>query len=244
MDKNYVVTKISEGFWTIWDIRVRCFLIEGEERALLVDTGFGHGDLASVVNELTSKPITLVNTHTDWDHTGKNEAFGPAHMHPSGFAEYYSSGKGKFAGFPVAPLWEGDVIDIGGRSFEVIHTPGHTCGSIALLDRANRILIGGDSIVSCHVFMAGPARNFPAYIASMEKLLKLSKDFDVIYSSHYDLKIAPSILPTLIEAANLIFQGEIEGVDPEQNSNHYGECKLYTYKNVSFWGNVDGYGKK
>ncbi len=237
---NYIVNKVTDGFWEIVDIRVRCLLFEGTERAILVDTGFGTGDLASVVKGLTKKPLTLVTTHADGDHIGKNADFGPAHMHPGEFAQYYG---GAFVNSPVVPLWEGDVLDLGGRKFEVIHIPGHTPGSIALLDRDNRILIGGDSIATGPIHMFGSARNFPAYIASMEKLQAMASAFDVVYQSHFDLEVSPSILSTLIEGAKQAFSGKIEGVAPEPDNRLYGRCKLYSYKDISFWGNVNGYGK-
>ncbi len=238
--ENYLINKISDGFWSIEDGRVRCFLVEGKDRAILVDTGFGTGDLASLVLSITSKPLTLVITHADGDHIGANRGFSRAHMHPSEFALYNS---GAFAGCPVAPLWEKDVLDLGGRCFEIIHIPGHTPGSIVLLDRANRILIGGDSIQPGPIHMFGAARNFPGYIASMEKLQAMTDSFDIVYASHYDLEVPVSMLSTLIEGAKRIFSGEIAGIEPEPDNRLYGKSKLYTYECVSFWGNLAGYGK-
>ncbi len=59
-------------------------------------------------------------------------------------------------------LWEGTVIDLGFWKFEVILTPGHTPGSIMLLDREKRLLISGDTIQAGDIYMFGPGRNLPA----------------------------------------------------------------------------------
>jgi len=229
---NYLVRELAENFFSIEDGGVRCFLASGEKRAVLIDTGFGTGDLAGLVKSLTSMPPMLVITHADIDHIGGNGIFGAAHMHPSEFAHYQA---GAFSKSPVAPLWEGDVLDLGGRSFEVIHIPGHTPGSIALLDSENRILIGGDSVQPGPIHMFGSARNFPAYIASMEKLQAMADSFDTVYASHFNLEVPVSILPTLIEGAKQIMKGNIEGVTPEASHRLFGKCKLYTYHEVSFW---------
>ena len=236
--QEYAVHRITDGFWDILDVRVRCLLFEGQEHSVLVDTGFGTGNLAETVRMLTKKPVMLVNTHADIDHIGKNADFGPAHMHPAEFALYHS---GAFVKSPVVPLWEGDVLDLGKRKLEVIHIPGHTPGSIALLDRANRFLIGGDSIATGPIHMFGSTRDFPAYIASMQKLLSIADAFDVVYQSHFTLEVNPSILHTLLEGAKQTYAGKIEGVAPELDNRLYTKAKLYTYKDISFWGSVDGY---
>ncbi|MDR1064978.1 MAG: MBL fold metallo-hydrolase, partial [Oscillospiraceae bacterium] len=130
----YEVIKISEGAWRIEDGMVRCFLFAGESRALLVDTGMSGGELLAEVRALTSLPVTLVNTHADGDHTGANGQFNEAYMHPAEFTYYYEDDGNRVP--PARALWDGDVIDLGGRSFEVFVIPGHTNGSLALLDRA------------------------------------------------------------------------------------------------------------
>ena len=92
----------------------------------------------------------------------------------------------------MIPIWEGDGLDIGTFSFEVILIPGHTPGSIALLEPDKKFLIGGDSIqTGGSIFMSGPGRNFESFRASMAKLEEYIDEFDVVYSSHNDLKVEP-----------------------------------------------------
>jgi glyoxylase-like metal-dependent hydrolase (beta-lactamase superfamily II) len=116
----------------------------------------------------------------------------------------------------VKPLWEGDRIDLGGRSFKVILLPGHTPGSITLLDAENRALFSGDSVQAGTIYMFGPGRNLKAYIASMIKLAAISKQFDAVYPSHGPIPVSRDILDGLILGAKRVLNGEIEGVKAER----------------------------
>lgn len=71
MSYRHEVTEIAPRTWCLSEFRlVNAFLIEGEERAALVDTGCGIGDLAREVRELTDKPLIILLTHTHFDHDG------------------------------------------------------------------------------------------------------------------------------------------------------------------------------
>jgi glyoxylase-like metal-dependent hydrolase (beta-lactamase superfamily II) len=177
----------------------------------LIDTGFGGGDLKAVVSGLTSLPVTLVNTHADEDHIGCNAQFGVAHMHPAEYAWYVVKSS---SDANAAPIWEGDVIDLGGRRFEVILIPGHTPGSIALLDRENAVLISGDSVSLAPVFIFGKFRNLRAFRESMDKLIKHSAAFNVIYPSHGPFPVYPGQIEKLKKTMEKLIAGELPGVAP------------------------------
>lgn len=71
MSYRHEVTEIAPRTWCLSEFRlVNAFLIEGEERAALVDTGCGIGDLAREVRELTDKHLIILLTHTHFDHDG------------------------------------------------------------------------------------------------------------------------------------------------------------------------------
>ena len=227
----YSVEQIDAASWIITDRDVRIFLLAGTEKALLVDSGHGSGDLAGTVAGLTALPVMLVNTHADYDHIGGNAQFEKAFMHPSEFARYRSElagsapadvnepapGEGSASDKEPAvfPLWEGDVIDLGGRSFEIVLIPGHTPGSIALLDRENRILLGGDSILDDKIAMIGQWRCFDAYICSLEKLISMSDRFDKVYTPHGGFPVSAGILEALAAGAKRCKRGEVEGVETD-----------------------------
>ncbi len=221
--------RINDSTYRIEDNGVRAFLFIGANQALLVDTGFGSaGSMRETVEALTDKPVVLVNTHADGDHIGCNAEFETAHMHPAEMPYYGVTAKPDAS---VCPLWEGDSIDIGGRCFEVILIPGHTPGSIALLDRGSRILISGDSVSETPVFMFGEVRSLNAYIASMEKLMKLRDLFDEIYPSHGPFPIAPEQIDKAHAAGVKLAAGELSAQEPPFPI----PAKLFTSGEASFF---------
>ncbi|MDR2357179.1 MAG: MBL fold metallo-hydrolase [Oscillospiraceae bacterium] len=211
----YEVVIMRDNVWRIEDGGVRSYLFAGGERALLVDTGFGTGDLKSAAAGLTSLPLTLVNTHADGDHIGCNHQFETAYLYPAEF-EYYAQSERASENAKPLPLWESDIIDLGGGSFrfEVIHIPGHTWGSIALLDRVNKILVSGDSVSEGAVFMFGPVRSLRAHIASMEKLLARAGDIDAIYPAHGPTPIGAASIEKLRGAGVKLLRGELPALEP------------------------------
>lgn len=209
---GYEIIPIGTGSWRIEDKIVRSFLFVGSERALLVDSTTGTGDLAAAVAELTSLPVTLVNTHADEDHIGCNHQFSRAYMHPAEFAYYAEMRQPESA--PAFPLQEGDVIDLGGRRFEVILIPGHTYGSIALLDRENRVLLAGDTVSSTPVFIFGRMRNLDAFLVSLERLKQLGNAFDTIYPSHGAFPVGTEQIDNELACGHQLLRGELEPMEP------------------------------
>lgn len=226
----YKSIKIMEHFWSIENGFVRCFLLEGAERAMLVDTGLGDGDLRGFCSSLTAKPIFVVTTHSDGDHTGSHSQFDEIYMHPSEFDRYLN--RKKIARTDIRPLWEGDIIDLGGFKLEIILLPGHTPGSIALLERERRFLIAGDSVQTDAIFMFAEGRSLSAFLLSMEKLMKMKSDFDIIYSSHGELSLTTDFISELIACGEKILAGEVEGETIEMPFPT--EAKLYRLGRAKF----------
>ena len=204
--------KISDDTYSIEDNGVRCLLFIGTEKALLVDTGFGQsGSVKKLAETLTDKPLVLVISHADPDHIGNIAEFGTVRMHPAEMPYFYKEAK---PDVQVVPIWEGDIINIGGREFEVFLIPGHTTGSIALLDRKQRIIVTGDSISAGPVFMFGEGRNINAYMASMEKLISMKDSFDEIYPAHGPLPLLPEQIEKALDAAKMLLAGKLSPMDP------------------------------
>ena len=193
--------KISEGSWRIEENGVRSFLFEGADKALLVDTGFM--PKRELCETLTSKPIMLVNTHADPDHIGGNSDFEAAYMSLSEYAHYSAAETAK----PM-PLRDGDIIDLGGRCFEVISIPGHTCGSIALLNRRERFIITGDTVSDAAIFMFGAERNTKALEESLRRLKSLAEFYDTVYPSHGTFPLDASWVDTILDGIIRVQSGD------------------------------------
>lgn len=148
------------------------FLLVGEEKALVIDTGIGIGDLKGVIHRLTDKPLTVVLSHGHSDHIGNCGAFEEVYMHPAdqeifpypesvearrGYATTIAHREHKSypyteEDFPVyekmpllRPLQDGQVFDLGGRRVTAWHCPGHTPGEMVFIDDQTRILFCGDA---------------------------------------------------------------------------------------------------
>ena len=199
---EFTIHKIREdGLWCL-DQGVRCFLVVGEKEALLIDCGFG-GDVLEACRKVTDKPLKLLLTHSDRDHAGCVSQFAEVMMHADEVAVFKEKN-----GYAVnaVPVQEGERFDLGGVILEVVHLPGHTSGSIALLEREKRYLIGGDSVQSCPVYMFGYDRDLEKYRDSMKKLMAID-NWDVVYSAHGDLELTPDIVPELYDLAREICDG-------------------------------------
>ena len=199
---------MSKDTWRIEDGMVRFFLLKGTEKAMLIDTGMTIRHAREIASALAGLPVLLVNTHADGDHTGCNGEFESFYMHPADEAHYRESGKSG----RVIPVQDGDMFDLGGRELRIIHLPGHTPGSIAILDVSRRILISGDPIQEHgRIFMFGKHRNMKEYISSLDKLEKMTSEFDEIWPSHADFPIYPDCIRKLREGAEKIQSKEIKG---------------------------------
>lgn len=225
----YTTYEISKNFYRIEQDFVRCFLFTGEKEALLVDTGYGGGNLRKHIEDITKLPITVIFTHADGDHVGTAGQFEKRLMHPSEF-HYYRRHANTVS---MEPVWEGDILDIGSFRFEVILIPGHTPGSIALLEKEKRFLVGGDSIQTGKIYMFRDGRDFDAYRASMLKLRARLGEFDKVYASHDQYCVEPEMVNRLYTAAGKVMAGKVEGNPGELD--FAPEIKCYETDGAAFY---------
>jgi glyoxylase-like metal-dependent hydrolase (beta-lactamase superfamily II) len=227
MTASYTVTPLADRVWAIDEGMVQCYLVVGSTSALLVDCCLSGGEaFRAAVAGVTDLPVQLIFSHTDGDHTGAQEFFGPPLLHPAEYDYYAAKGNAVRA---VRPAWEGDVLDLGGVQLEVVLIPGHTPGSIALLDRAGRRLFAGDTLSDRWVFLFGPGRNLPAYIESLRHLEALTPAFDVIHPGHGSLALGPEWVARHRRAAERLAAGDLAGTDPPRDL----PCRQYSHEGVN-----------
>lgn len=222
--------KIGDSTYRVEDEYVRAYILLGEEKVAVIDTGiFGPG-VKALAKELSDKEIILINTHGDRDHVSGN----------GDFAEYYIS-KADYEGcqlVEICPnatpifLQDGQLIELGGRTLEVITIPGHTYGSIALLDKQNRTLIAGDSVQSGNIFMFGPHRDIHSFKSSLKKLIARSKEYDRIYASHDAFELDKEYPEKVLYSFEEYEKGELTPVDMEL---HGQMVKCYKGKYCGFF---------
>ena len=203
------VTQIDEphirAFYrcNIWHVR-------GRDRDMMVDSGMGVVPLRQHVALLSERPLDAVASHTHFDHIGAHHEFpcrlchaAEAHLlsaptPANTYADRYVT-DAIFTRLPPEPyastayavraapatriLHDHDVIDLGDRHFQVIHTPGHSPGGIALFETATGILFSGDIVYDGELIEGTTPREQTDYHASMTRLLALP--VRVVHSGHF-----------------------------------------------------------
>lgn len=227
MIKEHIVTDMGNGIINITapPLRFQQYLVMGEERALLIDTGFGIDTMKPLTDAMTKLPIILVNTHGHPDHSGGNAEYGRPYLHPSDNEVYavkcsYEARLDEAGGWqledaaqrlqpsppePIA-LPEDYVFDLGGRKLRVIHTPGHTRGSICLLDDKTNYLFSGDTVQSTPTALLGEyATTVSEYLESLKKLLEYP--IEAICPGHRCSLLSADLIEKKIRCANWILDG-------------------------------------
>ncbi len=157
------------------------YLVEGNSKAVLIDAGTRIADLDKIVASLTKKPVMLVATHAHPDHTGSAIDYFPELFIGAGDAgsPFVSTYKGK-----IKELKDGTVIDLGGRTLDVVATPGHTPGSTTFLDRTAGYGFSGDSFGSGNLLLGG---TFSTLLATCEKTSALMQKNGIkyLYPGHF-----------------------------------------------------------
>ncbi len=232
MADEFKTMVVADGVWYIEDVRGGVmYLVTGQERALLIDTGWGAGDLPGLLATLTSLPVWVVNTHGHRDHTSGNGQFAQVYIHTNDMPLAQESGAHLMA------VYDGYVFHLGGRDLQVIGVPGHSPGSICLLDRQTRILFSGDSPrpgpVWLHLDTSLTLREFAN---SLARLRAFAGEFDVIAPSHGQPTPAGTLLDDLAACAQKILAGELVG---QPHESRFGPCLLAEWNSAGIMYRAD-----
>jgi glyoxylase-like metal-dependent hydrolase (beta-lactamase superfamily II) len=202
------------------------YLITGENRAVLFDTGMGISDIKKVTSELTKVPIVVLNSHTHDDHVGGNWEFDTIYAMDTDFTRQNARGSREDAQAEIATdeicgtlpaafdakvyqtrpwkithyIHDREIIDLGGRMIEVIATPGHTPDAISLLDRANGLLFTGDTYYPAPIWLFRPETDLDAYSRSIRHLAALEPKIKLVLGAHNIPVAEPRVLNELVSA--------------------------------------------
>lgn len=185
MDEPYFAQeKIAPGTWKILSDGDYFYLVEGDDEALAIDSGYGCGNVREYLQTLTDKPVkNIANTHDHFDHTANNAyfdcAFMSAETEPLRTIPFKSFEGIEFPrNYKVQVIDEGYVFHLGNRDLVTFKIPDHAAGSLVFLDKKQRILFGGDEIgMPMGKKLNGSVERFARY---MEKLSLYRQEFDVI----------------------------------------------------------------
>lgn len=215
-DRVLTVTPLEPGVLVLETFdKTTMYLVEGDSSALLIDTGTDCPGLDSIVSRLTDKPLAVVLTHGHFDHAGNIRYFPEIFMHSADTILDVQSLR-EYPGH-IDAVDEGHVFDLGGRRLRVTHTPGHTPGSISLVDYDAGIAFTGDAFGSGALWMQIPHHcSFATLSESCGRMIELMSECDVdkIYVGHYPyLKRALDVeyLMDVAVAARRIDKGDTAG---------------------------------
>lgn len=229
-ERGYIYGKWHTGPAT-WTIMLQgsphfIYLLIGEEKAMLIDTFYGQGDLRAFVETITDKPLIVADTHGHFDHTGGNAFWEECWMsepathdckHAFGEEMQKHMNAMPHPDYKCRVIADGEKIDLGGRIVECIAIGAHHPGSMAFLDHGERQLFTGDELDGGQVLLS--RENVPTHLANMEKLKARAAEFDVINPAHNGTHLMPGILDDFIALDKAIIAGTIE---PLESSAGFG----------------------
>lgn len=202
------VTLIHEP-WIKPFYRCNIWHVRGRDRDLLFDSGLGHFSLSEHIKLVTERPLLCVASHTHFDHIGCHHEFAHRCVHSAEAAiladprndltlagKYateemfnrlpagWQTGRYRIQPAPAERLLEdGDVIDLGDRSFEVVHTSGHSPGGIGLFERKTGIFLSGDIVYDGPLIDDAYHSDLAAYQATFERIR--SSPVSAVHGGHF-----------------------------------------------------------
>lgn len=205
------VWRIDETYVDISE-RGLIYFVRGRDRDLLIDGGYGLVPLRPNLPLIDSDRTIFLATHTHFDHIGAAHQFAERWVHGREAVVLaqptqantqilpYLSGRAPFNVLPpgwisaetyhITPapatriLHDGDTVDLGDRQFEVLHTPGHSPGSISLWEAATGILFSADVLYDGHLLDELIDSHIPDLLRSHERLGQLP--IKTVFPGHYD----------------------------------------------------------
>lgn len=228
MQKEITWTDLGDGIINIATppVGFQQYLVLGTEKALLVDTGIGIGSLRKVVESITSLPVIVVNTHCHPDHAGGNAEFDPALINPADLDVFQKMATLEFrredvSRMPGGEEWaaqlqptgpepifasDGQLIDLGGRTLQLIFTPGHTHGSLCVYEEATGVLFTGDNVqANTTALREWNSSTVEEFYESLQKLSKLN--VKRILGGHRPNDNPADLLQRKLECAKQVLDG-------------------------------------
>lgn len=224
----FSIEKIDSDTFAISEYKhweeTHCYLLCGTEKAVLIDTGLGVGNIREIVDSLTSLPVMVMTTHVHWDHIGGHRYFEKIAVHEAekdwlsvrfpiplqmvkrnlmcrscDFPKDFSIDEYEiFRGTPTQLLREGDCMDLGNRTLIVIHTPGHSPGHCCFYEPDRKYLYSGDLIYRGCLDTFYPTTDPQQFFQSVRKVQVL--EIKRILPGHHQLYVPVTIIGKIKEA--------------------------------------------
>lgn len=213
------------------------YLIEGENKALLMDTCLGCGSLRHFVEEMTDKPLTVVLSHGHLDHAMGAPEFDKVYMNHADIPVYQGmqdiQGRKGYIQGNVSPeifaqiadtdfisgaemkfedLTDGMMFDLGGIHVEAYALPGHTLGTMVFYIPEEKILILGDAC-NTFTFMFTGGTSIEEYRENLIAMRnRMEGKVERVFLCHHMMEVKPSIMDEVIEVCDDIMAGNTDDI--------------------------------
>lgn len=221
------ITKLASNLYMITETEsVHCYLILGTQQAALIDVGYGYENITPLIRQITDLPVAIYLTHGDPDHGLGSAHYPKVNLHPLDLGKLISYNtkemKQKSVDYRLKKMpqiktdlnvtdfinqnfdytkfgfvYDGDLIDLGDRQLQVIHTPGHSYGHLCFFDEKEGNLYSGDILLHHNIwyFMTADMQaSFFDALSSYQKLKKLMPRIKKVYPAHGPTPIDPEII--------------------------------------------------
>lgn len=233
MQNWFTVEEIDKNTFAISEYKhweeSHSYLVCGQKRSALIDTGLGVSNIKTIVDSLTNLPVTVLTTHAHWDHIGGHSLFDEIFVHEKEFdwlahhfplplsvvksnllrdpcefpQEFDPDAYQIFCGHPQM-LHHQDRIFLGGRTLVVLHTPGHSPGHCCFYEPEREYLYSGDLIYSGCLDAFYPTTDPMLFFQSLKSLQTLH--VQRILPGHHRLNLSPGMLKTTYDAFEELYQ--------------------------------------
>ncbi|WIG59535.1 MAG: hypothetical protein OJF49_002282 [Ktedonobacterales bacterium] len=240
----FAIQQLAPGVWALqdpigrvvpdYDVGVvNLYLVDGHDRAALIDSGMGLGDVMAACRTLTSKPLLTLCSHSHWDHVGGAHLFTERLIHPieaPRLTEAYDvEGIGTIRRAPpTGALNEGDVLDLGGRTLTIWHTPGHSPGHTSFLDSQTGYLFCGDTCYAGTLWMQTDDANLDHWRTSLQRLA--ASGATALCGGHEEPRQQPALARRLLTALDDALAGRSTSApfpfDPGARKHTFGDFSL------------------
>lgn len=230
-DNTYAISEL--GHWE----KVHSFLLLGETKAALIDTGLGIDNMKRITDQLTTLPIDVLTTHVHSDHIGSHGEYPRIFVHEYEESWLINGIVGlsidqirantarditipipksfnpdtytPFTGKPTGLFKDGDILDLGNRKLIIYHTPGHSPGHICIFDETKGYLFTGDLLYDeTPIYAFYPTTDPVDLVNSLEKITTIP-NVNLIYGSHNSLGIKPDILNEVQKAVIYLRENDL-----------------------------------
>jgi len=239
MDNWFTIKKLNKQLWGIAEFghfeKVISYLLVGERKAVLIDTGMGIISINEAIRKITKLPVTVINTHSHFDHVGSNHEFAEVLFFDCSFSRniadkgwenvdirkylepetfYTNPEKFNLEKFKIKPYRQAKVLPKKGNlkidifNFEIISTPGHSPDSICIYEKTLKYLFCGDTLYDGPIYINLPESNLEDYQKSIRRLLEINTKVK-FFGGHNQFQFNPELINNINNKLTTAYSGRI-----------------------------------